>query len=143
MLIDPTFRSREPTFHAIMNAIGSNRSSRRIATGLYENAHWNFGDTLADTWNDYPELGEFGPYGVCDSPEQFMEKMGAILANSQRRFVVSFVHLHKSDQSPKGGWRWHKWGEYIGNQSPRCEYLYDEPEISEVWTFHVYEQVTK
>jgi hypothetical protein len=38
-----------------------------------------------------------------------------------------------------GGWRWHKWGPYIGTQEPKCEYIHDEPEIEEVFTYHVYE----
>ena len=33
------------------------------------------------------------------------------------------------------GWRWHKWGPYIGTQDPQCEYLADEPEIKEVFVY--------
>lgn len=78
-------------------------------------------------------------YGVCDSPEQFKSKyLDALRSDARYEYVVSFVHLRKSEQPSRGGWRWHKWGEYVGEKDPQCEYLYDEPEIEEVYTFHVY-----
>mgnify|MGYP000101825354 CR=1 FL=1 len=52
---------------------------------------------------------------------------------------VSFVRIRRDEQSSSGGWRWHKWGKYIGKQKPQCEYIYDEPEIEEVYTFSVYQ----
>jgi hypothetical protein len=42
---------------------------------------------------------------------------------------------------PKSGWRYHKWGDYIGSQNPQSEYLYDDTHIDAVWTFHIYELV--
>jgi hypothetical protein len=46
----------------------------------------------------------------------------------------------KANQSHEGGWRWHKWGEYIGKYEPQYEYLYDEPEIEKVYVYHIYEK---
>lgn len=52
------------------------------------------------------------------------------------------TRLLKSEESSDGGWRWHKWGEYIGTHKPQCEYLHDEPEIEEVWVFDVKKRKT-
>mgnify|MGYP000984510367 FL=1 len=38
-----------------------------------------------------------------------------------------------------GGWRWHKWGEYLGNGTPTCEHLDDEDEFNDgVYVYHMY-----
>jgi hypothetical protein len=85
----------------------------------------------ADDW--------FNPYGVCDSPQQFFEKYGDILRNSERWFCTNFSIITKADQPEHGGWRWHKWGPYIGSGTPTTEYLHDEPAFEEVWIYHVFE----
>lgn len=81
--------------------------------------------------------------GVCDSPEQFMEKIGKILDTLPDEYVVGFDKISKKDQPPEGGWRWHKWGEYIGDQNPQYEYLYDEPEIEEIYLYNIFKRVSK
>jgi hypothetical protein len=64
------------------------------------------------------------------------------VTTSDRRFTLAFTRVRKRDQPDEGGWRWHKWGEYIGEKSPQYEYLYDEGnEIEEVYCYHVYEHV--
>ncbi len=120
------------------------RLPKKIGKGLYLCNHWNFELYLGGdrNWERYPEfaVGDewFSAYGVCDSPDQFMEKYGKLLEDKPEWFVVSFVHIAKKDEDPQGGWRWHKWGPYIGNKEPTTEYLYDEPEIEEVYTYHAY-----
>ena len=75
-------------------------------------------------------------YGVCDYPEQVLEKFPK-LAEDPRRFMITCQRVTKSSQED-GGWRWHKWGEYIGDKNPKSEYLKDEDDsISEVYIFHV------
>ena len=76
-------------------------------------------------------------YGVADNLEQIKEKYKAFLT-SEQKFVFEVTPVYKSHQEAEGGWRWHKWGEYIGTQIPTCEYLYDEPIIEEVMCFHIY-----
>lgn len=91
---------------------------------------------------DYPQFteeGSIGCYGVCDSPDQLAFMLPVEIIHSEKKYVISMVKLEKKDQPDWGGWRWHKWGEYIGNQSPQCEYLYNEPIIETVWTYHIYE----
>lgn len=71
-------------------------------------------------------LPENSPFGVCDKPEQFLSKYKTNLENDSRNLFIVFEHIDKASQPASGGWRWHKWGPYIGTGKPKCEYLYDE-----------------
>lgn len=142
MLTDVKLGFRDAGMAMVVGAIGggSSPTPRKIATGLYMSTHWSFEHATPDVVEQYPEIeGLENAFGVCDSPSQFMTKFGELLEKDPRRFAVSFVKISRADQSPDGGWRWHKWGPYVGAQTPTTEYLYDEPLISEVHTFHVYE----
>jgi len=88
---------------------------------------------------NYPEDVDFPSYGVADNYEQIIDKYHELTSLSQRKFCILCTPMRKSEQYPEGGWRWHKWGEYIGTEEPTCEYLYDEPVIEEVYVFHIYE----
>lgn len=101
-------------------------------------------------WGEYPvfmdgnwEFPLRGAYGVCDSLENLLEEYPELLDESDgcRKFVVVMHRIDKSDQPDLGGWRWHKWGDYIGKQTPTCEYIYDEPIIETVYCFHIYEKL--
>lgn len=85
----------------------------------------------ADGWPD-------ASYGVSDSLEQVVERYPC-LESDPRRLVVIGSEIRRADQPADGGWRWHKWGPYIGDREPRYEYLHDEPDIESVWVWHVYE----
>ncbi len=64
-------------------------------------------------------------YFVVDTPEQFREtKEFQAYQDSEDFFIAVFTH-HAKDPEPYG-WRWHKWGEYLGKGDPQCEYLGDE-----------------
>ena len=114
----------------------------RIAEGMYRCGHWNVRDLcldpLVDPWLD-PAAWErdFETSGVCDDPEQAVTKLR--LRERPEKYFVSFVEIRRADQPRDGGWRWHKWGEYIGDKAPQAEYLHDEPDIERVFTFSVYE----
>lgn len=72
------------------------------------------------------------PYGVCDSPEQFLAKF-----RSWNGYVW-MKEIKRKDQPPNGGWRWHKWGEYVGVHSKlvrETEYLYDAKTIDSQYVF--------
>lgn len=116
--------------------------SERIQQGVYKSRWWNFElefRSRQDFALDYPDLGsDFDAFGVCDSPEQLVGKLPASVAEGPNKYVVSMVEVRRSDEPPEGGWRWHKWGGYIGDKTPTTEYLHDEPEIDAVWTYHVY-----
>jgi len=73
-------------------------------------------------------------YGVADNIQQILEQCPWFLT-TEKEFVLELYRVKKSEQSDWGGWRWHKWGEYIGTQTPTTEYIYDEPVIEEVLVF--------
>lgn len=80
-------------------------------------------------------------YGVCDSWEQIVERW-PVLVTSPRKFVIGLTEVVKADEPPQGGWRWHKWGDYIGIHEPMEEYLHDEPVVQRVWCFHIIEIIS-
>lgn len=132
----------DPTMRSILNIVGGTESSAKKLDkmGLYSVSHFNFNHLLQQgvIIDEWPHFDELGAYGVCDSPEQFMKKVGEIVEKDPRRLVVSFVEVRKADQPSDGGWRWHKWGEYIGEQNRKgFEYLYDEPEVEVVFCYHI------
>lgn len=128
----------------ILAMIGA--SPRRIGTGLFVDCGFNFGNCVDKTGLDEHWFDESDPipaYGVADSVEQFLEKFKTIIEASDYGYAVGFTEVNRSEQSREGGWRWHKWGEYIGKREPQCEYLHDEPDIESIVTFSVLRTKTK
>lgn len=161
MLVKAVQNPVEDPIIAILAGIGdSDTPFTELEVGSYLINHFSFEHVILGDWETYPELGkeiiakgvlnpsmglyEFGPYGVCDGPEQFWEtELGKFIRESDRPFCVSFTHVAKADQPPDGGWRWHKWGSYIGKGEPQCEYLYDEEGFEDgIYTYHVFERKT-
>lgn len=151
---------RDPILDLIAKINGNSGEVREISRGLYECGHWNFDGLLKNVAviEDYPELDitckvydqeddeeyetTLNAYGVCDSPAQFKIKVGNKLIHSKKKYVVSFVHIKKDPENAGkgGGWRWHKWGPYIGECNHEYEYLDDEDGFENgVWTYHIYE----
>ena len=147
---------------ALVAAInGLDNTITRLGQGFWQAPSFN-GDhyiTLAEVTERYPKFyveGVTGPvgdsmeelvhlvdwdkncYGVCDDPQQVLNLIPE-LTTSDRQFTVTFCEVRKADQSPEGGWRWHKWGPYIGKHEPKYEYLYDEEGIDRVFCYHIYE----
>ena len=90
----------------------------------------------------FPEYTDLHCYGVADTPQQFLAKYRDILEQDPRTFTVTFKHIAKdvANKGQGGGWRWHKWGPYIGTGDPQCEYLDDEDGFDNgVYTFHIYQ----
>ena len=88
------------------------------------------------------EYGSFNAYGVCDNYQQILDQCPEIVTG-ERRFVITLAEMRKDGQPDQGGWRWHKWGPYIGTHEPQCEYLHDEPVVENVFCFHIYEKKEK
>jgi len=144
MLQDIRFDRHDPMMALVLDTLGGSPGSReptRLSEGLYLSKHWSVNKLTNTKLNIFPVFDgiDLDSYGVCDSPEQLMELCGDFLKNSRRQFFVAFVRLAKAAQSPTGGWRWRKWGPYVGKQNPQTQYLYDEPVIEEVYTYHIYE----
>lgn len=87
---------------------------------------------------DQVHNGTAHDYGVADTFEQITQRWPE-LETDPRSFVILVREITRDDQPDRGGWRWHKWGDYIGTHSPRHEYLADEPDIESVITFHIVE----
>lgn len=67
-------------------------------------------------------------YGVADSIEQIKDYFKEEIDDLNRKYFIEFtpVFQDKENKGKGGGWRWHKWGEYIGKLDSKCEYLDDE-----------------
>jgi len=76
-------------------------------------------------------------YGICDNYEQVLERY-PFINFSDKKYVLVLSPIFKKHQPENGGWRWHKWGEYIGTHDIKHEYLYDEEGIEHVFVFHLY-----
>ena len=74
-----------------------------------------------------------------DNYQQILDQC-PMLKDSDRQFFITIKSVKKENQDPDGGWRWHKWGPYIGTHEITTEYLYDEPIVEEVFVYHIYEK---
>lgn len=130
------------------------RHKNRVDKGIYEMKHWldrfNFDNYLRDHNVPFYEVFEmykinkengienFLYSGVCDNHEQILEKC-PMLVTSKDKYVIGLTKVRKDKQPLFGGWRWSKWGEYIGDMKPTDKYLRDEKEIDQVYVFEVYQ----
>jgi hypothetical protein len=137
-----------------------NRVARflELAEGIYQTTSLNPNhliDVISDFKNNYET--EYEPivdegrgenwryiksYGVCDNYEQVLSYIPE-LKTKENHYVVFLTSMKKKHQPPRDGWRWEKWGEYIGVQDSQADYLYDEPVIEEVFVYHVCEVIPK
>ena len=142
MLIDETcVLESNPIGDIIAKASGRPTGVKEIQKGIYEINHFNLIDS--DDYNKWPnDLGDIDEYGVCDSIEQLLEKCPILENDPDRQFIISITEIVAADQPEEGGWRWSKWGEYIGDHKITAEYIHDEIEISEVYVYHIYEKVS-
>lgn len=122
----------------ILAIIANGKKNRRIETGCYQIGHFGCSNFLVG-YKQYPVLS-IRNYGVCDSLEQLKAKCSDLF-DPYRKFVVTLTEVKKDEQPMTGGWRWHKWGEYIGDHKVQHEYLADEEGIDSVFCFHIYEKI--
>ena len=90
---------------------------------------------------DNPFIERKITYGVADSIEQIKEYYKEEIADKEKKYVIYVTPVWQKDCSEKDGWRWHKWGKYIGKLNPQYEYLYDEDfgeDFEYVLTFTIY-----
>lgn len=139
MLIhEPKMAQVDPIYLIIAEVGGRSLEIKEPRPGVYEIGHFG-GSHMLRGYEMYPKVS-VGPYGVCDNIEQLLEACPELEAPS-REFVVTLTRIVKAEQQESGGWRWHKWGSYIGKQNPSCEYIHDEPEIEQVFCYHIYEKM--
>lgn len=125
----------------------------RLDKGIYE--YWDVNEPMLDGYefenyydNYLPNGREYTDtygYGVCDNYQQVLERdedVKKFIDDPDKKFILKLCYIAKKDQPADGGWRWHKWGEYIGDLDPQYEYLYDEDDdIEGVFVYQLLEVV--
>lgn len=113
----------------LRDVIDNDRRERKAMRRLYSQRYKR-------NWEGEP--GGYGSgYGVCDYPEQVLERYPHYADDDVPR-ALTFVEVRREHEPASGGWRYHKWGTYIGKQRPVHEYLYHDTHIDPVWTFSVH-----
>lgn len=153
MLVDVHLKQAADPIMEVLAGINGAASplATRLERGFYNAPVGNFEHVIEDDvdgwdwcfdgsepWRSSDPMDAGSSYGTCDTPEQFMGRFREALDKDPRSFVVSFMVVQKVPGSV-GGWRWHKWGPYIGDKEPQHEYLADEgPDITQATCWHVY-----
>ena|SRR5215813_13974141 len=120
MLVDPKFNDliNASTTDDEGNLIKWTDYIERLDCGIYSDATFNFHLLLANEIRlDNPWFGQYNGielshYGVCDTVDQWKELYRPLI-DDPRHFCVAFALVRKCNEQPNG-WRWHKWGPYIG-----------------------------
>jgi hypothetical protein len=86
----------------------------------------------------------FSNYGVCDNASQALDYYDSLYSSHEdymkdKSFVILLTPMFRESQPEYGGWRWHKWGQYIGKFKHKREYLYDEKGIDYIYCFNILE----
>jgi hypothetical protein len=124
---------------ATMN--GNDPDPKRLQQGVYQIGHFGMsGPGGMELYNEWPDLKGLCCYGVCDNVEQILKACPELKKSQTRSFMITLTPVKRANQPSEGGWRWHKWGEYIGDHDPQCEYIYDEKGIEQVFVYHIYER---
>ncbi len=140
MLIDVKIKEDEATKY--ISQFQENSNDKKIEKGVYEIEHFNFEyNILTDLYvNTNPSFDTFDSYGVCDELYQIFELCPEIKDSLERKFVISLTWIDAASQPMFDGWRWHKWGTYIGNHKIKSEYIYDQKdEIEGVYVYKIIE----
>ena len=84
-------------------------------------------------------------YGICDNATQVLKyyQENIEFFDNNRTYIITLTPIFKKNQPEIDGWRWGKWGEYIGVQNRKSEYLYDEDDIDMVYVFDIREILEK
>lgn len=140
ILTKPIEEGREYYYKFIKEKIALLESVPANVVSFYNKEKWqHYYDRYSEAYRANEPFEEYEPslnsYGVVDSPEQLLEMYD--FHADPRKFFICLTPMFKGEQPSDGGWRWHKWGPYIGIHTPTCEYLYDEPEIDVVWVYHI------
>lgn len=109
--------------------------------GIYQcNMYFNFShkefmefkDTLMIPYNQKYGIFDINSNkeecGVADNIQQIKDYYKEEIADTVRKFIITFtiVYQDKNNKNKHDGWRWNKWGDYIGKFDIQHEYLDDE-----------------
>ena len=115
----------------------------KLADGIYKSTlrcgglPWDMPNQ--EKFREYPEFGSFkSSYGTCDNVQQILDEYPE-LQDPNRQFVVLVATVVRAEQPSQDGWRWEKWGPYIGKLKPEHDYIYDETGIEQVLFYEIFE----
>lgn len=147
MLVNPEFNMNSQIVR-ILSVMGQVSKPVKLKEGVFISKTFSLNNLVVDSVKvePFPEFpyesfdDYIATYGVCDTFEQVYEHFKDVLWNNkERKFFLSFCPVYKKDQPPADGWRWHKWGKYIGTHEIEYEYLVDEVGIKMVYCFQLHE----
>lgn len=128
----------------------------RLAEGIYK--YWSSNAIIIPGYDfvDFEEVPErafngmmsydYFPYGVCDNYQQVLDRVPEVkkyIDDPDNQYIIQLSPVVKKGQPSRQGWRWERWGDYIGDQKSYAEYLYDEPEIEIVYVYQIYKVIKK
>jgi len=94
--------------------------------GIYQ---CNFGfyfsfDEFNEKVDEFPKDLQ-NTYGVADNTEQIKQFYKGCIEDSVKNYVIHLTPVYQEieNKGKGGGWRWHKWGNYIGDLNPQYEHL--------------------
>lgn len=99
-------------------------SSLLLEKGIYRN-NFDFNFSEDDCTEDLEHTSD---YGVADNITQIKKHFKKYINDKNEKYIIAInpIFQHKEHAGEGDGWRWHKWGPYIGKLNPQCEYLDDE-----------------
>lgn len=156
MLINPKFHSFETAYGHIdplpedIRYIFNKMLPKKVARGVYLGGLNSFSLCIKDKYVEFPNLGKKTKimghyiyfkqsYGLCDNSYQIFKKYWWEIIHPFRVFSIILTPVYRDSQPKQFGFRYHKWGEYIGNQNPKHEYLYDDKHIRKIYSFKIVE----
>ena len=122
--------------------LGQGGNPIKVEDGIFISPSFSMGNTIANKKDSDFDFGNdeyLSAGGFCDTIEQVKTKFKQWFEDPLLNFCVAFTKVSKSTQPEDGGWRWSKWGPYIGEKNPQFEYIYDEDDdIQEVFCYQIY-----
>lgn len=137
-----------PNFDNMLESVTIDDTALKVHRYVHsdaQQAEWKRISDLRDQGEDPDPLDWDAPpfnkvdYGVADNVQQILEYYAdEVSDDNPDHYVISLRRIVKAEEPERGGWRWHKWGRYIGTKTPMHEYIHDEgDEIEGVFCFHL------
>lgn len=141
LVSDPRILNSDSISQMIGRLNGNNEAVQELRIGVYKRPDFGSYPFMPGYSDSFDCEGlSISCYGVCDNIQQIIDQCPELEADKDRQFMVAVTPIIKAEQPSSGGWRWHKWGPYIGEGDPQCEYIFNEPVIGDVLVYHIYER---
>lgn len=84
----------------------------------------------------YTGKGKLRASGLADNEDQVLARFKH-LENHKGKFVIEMHPVLRKNEPELHGFRFHKWGEYIGDFDINREYLYDQKDMDVIYVFSI------